>query len=104
MECSEPGPAHRRPTGGGHVGPWGEVKSCTVYQSTPGGKARAISQALGTRQFDPNWSLPSLLDQNPLVWMAEVNGMLVDLREMPREVQEIAFQKGMIPYIPADRE
>jgi hypothetical protein len=26
------------------------------------------------------------------------------LREMPREVQEIAFQKGMIPYIPADRE
>ena len=38
------------------------------------------------------------------LWMAEVNGMLVDLREMPREVQEIAFQKGMIPYIPADRE
>ena len=75
-----------------------------VSQSTASGKARAISQALGTRQFDPNWSLPSLLDRNPLVWMAEVNGMLVDLREMPREVQEIAFQKGMIPYIPADRE
>ena len=46
----------------------------------------------------------ALLDRNPLVWMAEVNGMLVDLREMPREVQEIAFQKGMIPYLPADRE
>ena len=75
-----------------------------VSQSTASAKARAISQALGTRQFDPNWSLPSLLDQTPLVWMAEVNGMLVDLREMPREVQEIAFQKGMIPYIPADRE
>jgi hypothetical protein len=75
-----------------------------VNQSTASGKARAISQALGTRQFDPNWSLPSLLDRNPLVWMAEVNGMLVDLREMPREVQEIAFQKGMIPYIPVDRE
>jgi len=26
------------------------------------------------------------------------------LRDMPREVQEIAFEKGMIPYIPADRE
>jgi hypothetical protein len=26
------------------------------------------------------------------------------LRHMPREVQEIAFQKGMIPYIPADQE
>ena len=35
--------------------------------------------------------------------MAEVNGYLVDLREMPREVQEIAFEKGMIPYIADDR-
>jgi hypothetical protein len=42
------------------------------------------------------------LDQNPLVWMAEVNGLLVDLRSMPREAQQIAFDKGMIPYIPAD--
>jgi hypothetical protein len=82
----------------------GRLRRIWVNQSTASGKARAISQALGTRQFDPNWSLPSLLDRNPLVWMAEVNGMLVDLREMPREVQEIAFQKGMIPYIPADRE
>jgi hypothetical protein len=36
--------------------------------------------------------------------MAEVNGLLVDLRDMPREVQEIAFAKGIIPYIPADQE
>lgn len=36
--------------------------------------------------------------------MAEVNGLLVDLRDMPRDVQEIAFAKGMIPYIPADRK
>jgi hypothetical protein len=43
-----------------------------------------------------------MLDRNPLVWMAEVNGYLVDLRTMPREVQEIAFEKGLIPYIPDD--
>ena len=36
--------------------------------------------------------------------MAEVNGLLVDLRDMPRDVQEIAFAKGLIPYIPADRK
>ena len=47
--------------------------------------------------------LKSFVDQNPLVWMAEVNGMLVDIREMPREVQVIAYEKGMIPYIPADQ-
>jgi hypothetical protein len=46
--------------------------------------------------------LPSLLGSNPLVWLAEVNGLLVDLRTMPREVQEMAFAKGIIPYIPTD--
>ena len=75
-----------------------------VGQSTASAKARVISGALDTSRLNPEWSLPSLLDGNPLVWMAEVNGFLVDLRDMPREVQEIAFQRGMIPYIPADRE
>jgi hypothetical protein len=46
--------------------------------------------------------LKSFIDRNPLVWMAEVNGMLVDLRDMPREVQVIAYEKGMIPYQPVD--
>ena len=36
--------------------------------------------------------------------MAEVTGMLVDMRDMPREVQVIAYEKGMVPYIPADQE
>jgi hypothetical protein len=38
-----------------------------------------------------------------MIWMLHVNGMLVDVRHMPREVQEIAYQKGLIPFIPADR-
>lgn len=75
-----------------------------VGQSTASAKARVITQVLDASRLNPEWSLPSLLDQNPLVWMAEVNGFLVDLRNMPREVQQIAFDKGMIPYIPADRE
>ncbi len=74
-----------------------------VGQSTASAKARLISQALDTSRLNPEWSLPSLLDQNPLVWMAQVNGVLVDLRDMPREVQEVAFEKGMIPYIPDDQ-
>jgi hypothetical protein len=49
-------------------------------------------------------TLPSLVEKNPLFWMAEVNGLLVDLRDMPREIQEIAFQDRLIPYIPADRK
>jgi hypothetical protein len=75
-----------------------------VGQSTASAKAKVISQALRISPLNLEWSLPSLIERSPLVWMAEVNGFLVDLREMPREVQEIAFEKGMIPYIPADRD
>jgi Domain of unknown function (DUF6398) len=74
-----------------------------VSESTVHAKARAIEKALGTEACDPRWTLPSLVAKNPLVWLAQVNGLMVDLRNMPREVQEIAFAKGLIPYIPADR-
>ena len=75
-----------------------------VGQSTASGKARIVSDALHTHRMDPAWMLPSLVDQNPLVWMAKVNGALVDLRDMPRKLQVIAYEKGMIPYVPADKE
>src|SRR6266852_8421831 len=73
-----------------------------VGESTVHAKARVIEKTLRTGAFDPKWALPSLVDSNPLVWIAEVNGLLVDLRTTPREVQEVAFAKGIIPYIPAD--
>lgn len=75
-----------------------------VGQSTANAKARVIRDALRVNRMDPAWMLRDFVDRNPLLWMAEVNGALVDLRHMPREVQEIAYEKGMIPYIPADRE
>jgi hypothetical protein len=83
------------------------AKLCAVFEvgeSTVHAKARAIEKAVGTNPFDPEWTLPSLAEKNPLMWMVEVNGLLVDLRDMPREVQEIAFEDGLIPYIPADRK
>jgi hypothetical protein len=54
--------------------------------------------------IDPNWTLPSRLDDNPMVWMLQINGFMMDVRHAPREVQEIAFNKGLIPCIPADRQ
>ena len=74
-----------------------------VGQSTASAKAKAISNALRIGMMDPAWTHPSLIERNPLVWMAEVNGLLVDLRQMPREVQVIAYEQGIIPYVPADR-
>lgn len=74
-----------------------------VSKSSGAAKARAVRDALDMIQLDPNWCLPSKLDDNILVWLISVNGFIVDVRSMPREIQEIAYLKGLIPYIPADK-
>lgn len=53
-------------------------------------------------QLDPNWTLPSLMDHNPMAWMITVNGLIIDARHAPREIQEAAYRKGLIPYIPGE--
>ena len=35
--------------------------------------------------------------------MIQVNGLIADARHLPREIQEEAFRKGLIPYIPDDQ-
>ncbi len=74
-----------------------------VSVATMQAKARVISDELALMPFHPDWSLPSQTDNNPLVWMLEVNGFLMDIRKAPRKVQVVAYEKGLIPYIPADR-
>ncbi len=67
-------------------------------------KLAAIREMFGVFHHDPEWMLPSRLEDNPLVWMLKVNGVMMDIRDAPREAQEVAFEQGLIPYIPADRE
>lgn len=74
-----------------------------VSKSSGASKAKAIRDLFNMIQFDPDWCLPSLVDKNPLIWMIQVNGLIVDVRHMPREFQEIAYRKGLVPFIPADR-
>lgn len=75
-----------------------------VSTSTGSARSRAVRQALKMSQFDANWCLPSRIPENSLIWMLEVDGIIVDIRWMSRQIQEIAYNKGMIPYIPADRD
>jgi len=75
-----------------------------VSQQTASGRTQKIREMLDIFQMHPDWTLPSRMDKNPLTWLLSVNGMLVDIRDMPREAQVVAFEKGLIPYIPADRE
>ena len=78
---------------------------CTAFgvsQSGGAAKAKLIRDLLKIYTLDPNWCLPGNVENNPMIWTLQVNGMLVDVRHMPREIQVIAYEKGLIPYIPAD--
>jgi hypothetical protein len=67
-------------------------------------KSKTIRDMLKILAFDPEWTLPSKLADNPMAWMIQINGFIVDARSMPRDVQEEAFRRGMIPYIPEPKE
>lgn len=74
-----------------------------VGESTASAKTATIRSLLRINQLDTEWMLPSHLEENPLAWLLNVNGFLMDIRNAPREAQEVAFEQGLIPYIPADR-
>jgi hypothetical protein len=70
-----------------------------IAPSTGGNKAKLVRAALGMRQFDHKWTLPSRLASSSLPWMIQVNGLIVDARQLPIDMQEVAVRKGLIPYI-----
>src|SRR5712692_7048770 len=72
-----------------------------VSKSTGAAKAKAVREALDMSQMDPRWYRPSKMENNSLAWMIMVNGFIVDVRSMPRDIQEAAYAKGLIPYLPA---
>ena len=75
-----------------------------VAQSTAGNKAKQIRDLFNMSYFDVQWSRPSKMDENPMAWMVTVNGLMMDVRTLPREIQEEAYRKGLIPYLPGQRE
>lgn len=75
-----------------------------VSAATMHARSKPIRLALDLSPFDPQWTLPSRLGENPLVWMVEVNGFIADIRSLPYEIQVHAYREGLIPYVPADHE
>ncbi len=72
-------------------------------QTTASNKAKQIRDLFKMQYFDVEWSRPSTIDHNPTAWMVMVNGFIVDARTLPRELQEEAYQKGLIPYLPQEQ-
>lgn len=75
-----------------------------VSASNAAKRAKEVRDALGMGLMSPAWTLASRLAHNPMVWMLEVNGLPFDVRQMPLEVQELAFAKGLIPYVPGKKD
>lgn len=75
-----------------------------VSQGTMTAKSRIIRNELDLVQLDPDWCTPAMLKDNPLVWMLEINGLIMDIRTAPREAQEEAYRLGLIPFIPAHEQ
>jgi hypothetical protein len=73
-----------------------------VAGSTVLNKAKDIRTALRIEVLSPDWTLPSRLADNPVVWLIQVDGLIVDVRKESIELQRAAFAQGLIPYVPAD--
>lgn len=76
-----------------------------ISQGTASSKSTELFRLFDMMQFDPDWTLPSMIDNNPFIWMMMTDdGMIADIRTAPRDVQVQAYELGMIPYIPADKK
>jgi hypothetical protein len=69
-------------------------------KSTIGTKSKEIRDLLKIGVMDPDWTLPSRIDHNPMAWRVSLDGMIVDARYLPRALQEEAYRRGLIPYVP----
>jgi hypothetical protein len=72
--------------------------------STAGNRGRQVRELLKIRHLDHQWMRAEFIESNSAIWLVSVNGLTVDVRRMPRAIQEEAYRKGYIPYIWADRK
>jgi hypothetical protein len=63
--------------------------------------ARVVRNALDLIRYHPEWTLPSKLADNPLAWMILVNGVPMDVRDAPPEIQAEAVRLGIVPPLPS---
>ena len=72
-----------------------------VAKSTMGSKGKQVRDLLRISPFSLEFQRTDVIDRNPLVWIIEVNGFAMDARHVQLDIQVEAYQRGLIPYIPA---
>ena len=71
-----------------------------VKKTTMSNKAKLIRDILNLSHFDTEFSRRELIECSPLTWMLQVDGLIVDARQLPLALQVQAFEMGLIPYVP----
>lgn len=69
-----------------------------VGESTGQSKSKQVRDTLKMSQMDLDWCLPNRIDENPMAWLLSVNGMIIDARSAPPEVQDRLAAAGLIPH------
>ena len=74
-----------------------------VSESTGTARSMEIRKRFKLTGFDPRLCRRSLMDDNPLVWLIQLdNGIIDDARRYPRHMQEQLVEMGLIPYVHPD--
>ena len=68
-----------------------------VPKSTMANKSKRIRDLLRLGPFDHEFCRRELLEQSPVAWLVVVNGIVVDARWLPPELQAEACRRGLIP-------
>jgi Domain of unknown function (DUF6398) len=67
-----------------------------VVKTTMSNKAGLINRVLGLSAFEPDLTRVAVLEQHPLAWLVEIDGLIVDARWLPAELQDEARRRGLI--------
>jgi Domain of unknown function (DUF6398) len=72
-----------------------------LAKGTIGSKAKHVRDLLQIGPFAPEFQRAELAARNPMMWFIEVDGLIMDARSLPLHIQVEAFERGLIPYVPA---
>jgi len=74
-----------------------------VMQTTMANKAGMINRMLDIGIIEPDLTRVAMVEQHPMAWLIEVNGVILDARTLPPELKDEARRRGLIPDLDALR-
>jgi hypothetical protein len=70
-------------------------------KNTLGSKAKQIRDGLRIGYASIEFQREDVVDATSMAWFIQVDGLIYDARDLVPEIQMAAYERGLIPYIPA---